>query len=70
MAQSAYREAEVYFEQALSTFPHLPETRDMREQAIDLRFALHSALMPLGNSERILIYARPSPSQRPMTRVG
>ena len=62
VAQSAYREAEVYFEQALSTFPHLPETRDMREQAIDLRFALHSALMPLGNSERILTYLREAES--------
>ena len=62
MAQSAYREAEVYFEQALSTFPHLPETRDMREQAIDLRFALHSALMPLGNSERILTCLREAES--------
>ena len=48
VAQSAYREAEAYFEQALSALAHLPETRDMREQAIDLRFALHSALMPLG----------------------
>ena len=62
VAQSAYREAEVYFEQALSTFPHLPETRAMREQAIDLRFALHSALMPLGNSERILACLREAES--------
>jgi class 3 adenylate cyclase/tetratricopeptide (TPR) repeat protein len=62
VAQSAYREAEVYFEQALRTFPHLPEIRDMREQAIDLRFALHSALMPLGNSERILTCLREAES--------
>ena len=58
VAQSAYREAEAYFEQALSTLPHLPETRDMREQAIDLRFALYAALLPLGNSERMLTCLR------------
>ena len=40
MAQSAYREAVEYFEQALSALSHLPETRDMCEQAIDLRFGL------------------------------
>jgi tetratricopeptide (TPR) repeat protein len=34
----------------------------MREQAIDLRFALHSALMPLGNSERILTCLREAES--------
>jgi class 3 adenylate cyclase/tetratricopeptide (TPR) repeat protein len=52
--QSAYREAEVYFEQALGALSHLPETRATREQAIDLRCALQTALVPLGNSERIL----------------
>jgi predicted ATPase len=35
MARSAYREAVGSFEQALSAVPHLPETRAMREQAID-----------------------------------
>jgi predicted ATPase len=44
MARSAHREAVGYFEQALSALPHLPEHRDMREQAIDLRLALRSAL--------------------------
>ena len=44
MARSAHREAVGYFEQALSALPHLPETRDTREQAIDLRLALRSAL--------------------------
>jgi tetratricopeptide (TPR) repeat protein len=55
MAQSAYREAVGYFEQALRTLPHLPETRDMHEQAIDLRLALRTALFPLGEMERILV---------------
>jgi tetratricopeptide (TPR) repeat protein len=47
------------FEQALSALPHLPETRDTREQAIDLRLALRTALFPLGDlSRRILTYLR------------
>jgi predicted ATPase len=49
MARSAHREAVRYFEQALSAFPHLPEQRDTIEQAIDLRFALRSALNSLGD---------------------
>ncbi len=36
----------------------LPETRDRREQAIDLRLALRSALLPSGDLERILAYLR------------
>ena len=50
LARSAYREAVGSFEQALGTLSHLPETRDTCEQAIDLRLALRSALMP---SERL-----------------
>src|SRR5262249_15719280 len=36
------------------TLQHLPETRDTREQAIDLRLALRTALHPLGDFGRIL----------------
>jgi predicted ATPase len=54
----AYREAVGYFEQAISALPHLPEQRDTREQAIDLRLALYSALFPSGNSERMLASLR------------
>src|SRR5438093_2825097 len=56
MARSAHREAVGYFEQALSTLPHLPETHVTREQAIDLRLALRSALRPLGEVGRLLAY--------------
>ena len=56
MTRSAHREAAGYFEQALGALPHLPETRDMREQAIDLRLALRTALSPSGNFERVLAY--------------
>jgi tetratricopeptide (TPR) repeat protein len=54
MAQSAHREAVGYFEQAISALPHLPETRDTCEQAIDLRLALRTALAPSGDFRRVL----------------
>jgi predicted ATPase len=56
LARSVYREAVGYFEQALSALQHLPETRDTREQAIDLRLALRTALIPLSDRGRILAY--------------
>jgi tetratricopeptide (TPR) repeat protein len=58
LARSAHREAVGYFEQALSALPHLPETRDTREQAIDLRLALRSALLPFADLGRILAALR------------
>src|SRR5882724_1167295 len=56
IARSASREALGYFEQALRPLQHLPERRDTREQAIDLRLALRSALLPSNDSRRILAY--------------
>jgi len=56
MARSAYREAVESFEQALNALQHLPEQRDTREQAIDLRLALRNALFPSGNIGRVLTY--------------
>jgi tetratricopeptide (TPR) repeat protein len=47
-----------YFEQGLSALLHLPEQRDTREQVIDLRIALRSALWPSGNLGRILALLR------------
>jgi tetratricopeptide (TPR) repeat protein len=58
LARSAHREAVWYFEQALSALSHLPEQRDTREQAIDLRLALRTALLPLGDLGRVLVYLR------------
>jgi class 3 adenylate cyclase/tetratricopeptide (TPR) repeat protein len=58
MAQSAHREAVGSFEQALSALPQLPELHDMREQAIDLRLALRSALRPSGDLGRIMACLR------------
>ena len=62
LAQSAYREAVGYFEQALSALSHLPEQRDTLEQAIDLRLALRTALQPSGNFGRILTALREAES--------
>jgi len=58
MVRSAHREAVGYFEQALRALPHLPETCDTREQAIDLRSALYQALYPLLEFGRSLEYLR------------
>jgi predicted ATPase len=52
MARSAHREAVGYCEQALSALSHMPETRDTRAQAIDLRLALRSALISSGDHGR------------------
>jgi tetratricopeptide (TPR) repeat protein len=56
LARSAHHEAVGYFEQALSVLAHLPEQRDTREQSIDIRLSLRSALFPSGDSERIVTY--------------
>jgi class 3 adenylate cyclase/tetratricopeptide (TPR) repeat protein len=58
MARSADREAVGYFEQALSALSHLPEQRDTLEQAIDLRLALRTALLPSGDLGRVLALLR------------
>jgi class 3 adenylate cyclase/tetratricopeptide (TPR) repeat protein len=62
MARSAHREAVGYFEQALIAIQHLPEQRDTREQAIDLRLALRHALWPLGDFGRTLEVLREAES--------
>ena len=54
LARLGSREAVGYFEQALSALTHLPEQRDTREQGIDLRLALRTALRPLGEERRLL----------------
>ena len=58
LARSANREALAYFEQALTALTHLPETRETREQAIDVRFDLRDALFPLAEFGRIDEYLR------------
>jgi predicted ATPase len=58
LARSAHREAVASFEQALRALPHVPETRDTRAQAIDLRLALRTAIYPSGDFGRILACLR------------
>ena len=55
---SAYREALTFFDQALEALRHLPESRDTREQAIDLRLDLRFALSAFGEFRRILTLLR------------
>src|SRR6266478_2673788 len=57
-AHSVHREAVRCFEAALTALTHLPETRETLEQAIDLRFDLRNALLPLVEWERIEGYLR------------
>jgi class 3 adenylate cyclase/tetratricopeptide (TPR) repeat protein len=56
--QSAYHETVGYFEHALGALQHLPESRETREQAIDLRFLLSMPLMACGESGRGFSYLR------------
>ena len=58
LARSAHREAVTRFEQALTALTHLAETRETVEQAIDLRFDLRNALLPLVEWGRIEEYLR------------
>src|SRR3984893_17665287 len=52
-ARSFHREAVRCCEEALTALTHLPETRETREQAIDLRFGIRHALLPLAEWGRI-----------------
>jgi class 3 adenylate cyclase/tetratricopeptide (TPR) repeat protein len=54
MERSACREAVGCYEQALAALEHLPEQRELHEQAIDLRLNLRNAHTVLGQHERIL----------------
>jgi class 3 adenylate cyclase/tetratricopeptide (TPR) repeat protein len=58
LARSALREVVACSEQALAALRHLPESRAMQEQAIDLRFDLRHALLVLGELRQMLDYLR------------
>jgi transcriptional regulator with AAA-type ATPase domain/tetratricopeptide (TPR) repeat protein len=53
-ARSAYREAVAAYEEALVVLRHLPESRAVIEQAIDLRLELRDTLQALMELDRIL----------------
>src|SRR5262247_3743061 len=50
----ANEDAVRFFERALTLLKKLPETRDNLERAVDIRFQLRNALLPLGETDRIL----------------
>jgi tetratricopeptide (TPR) repeat protein len=56
--RSAYPEAAASLEQALIALGHLPEDRETRQQGVDLRFDLRSALQALGDHERVFDHLR------------
>jgi class 3 adenylate cyclase/tetratricopeptide (TPR) repeat protein len=58
LARSAQREAGGYFAQALRAVPHLPETRALREQVIDLLLARLAVRRPSGDAGRLLASLR------------
>jgi len=57
-ARSAYNEALTSLEAAFRALGHLPETREAKTQAIDLRLDSRIALAPLGQYDGILKYMR------------
>jgi tetratricopeptide (TPR) repeat protein len=57
-ARSTPREALASFEQALVALQHLPDRRDTREQAIDLRLDLYASLFQLGEHRQSLVHLR------------
>ena len=58
LGRSANREAVAYLDQALSALAHLPESREAKELAIDLRFEMRSSLFPLGEVGAMLTVLR------------
>jgi DNA-binding SARP family transcriptional activator len=56
--RAAHREAAACFEQALAALQHLPESRSVQEQSIDVRFALRNSLAALGEYDALLTHLR------------
>ena len=58
LARSANREAAAYLEQALRALERLPETPETLRRAIDLRFDLRNAFLPMGKFDTFYRYLR------------
>jgi len=58
LARSANREAAAYLEQALGALEHLPETHETLPHAIDIRFDLRNAFLPMGKFDTFYGYLR------------
>jgi predicted ATPase len=70
LERSAYREAVASLEQGLEVLQQLPDSHDTREQAIDLRLALRSALFPSRDLGRILACLREAEALADSRRLG
>jgi DNA-binding NtrC family response regulator/tetratricopeptide (TPR) repeat protein len=53
LTRSAHRDAAAWFDQAVAALGHLPDRRELLEQAIDLQFDLRNALWPLAEFRRV-----------------
>jgi tetratricopeptide (TPR) repeat protein len=62
MARFALRDAGTHLERALTATRHLPETREIIEQAIDVRLELRHAIHQLGEVERGIGHLREAES--------
>ena len=58
LSRSAHRTAVGHFRKALEVLAKRPESRERTTLAIDIRFDLRNALLPLGELEQILDYLR------------
>jgi predicted ATPase len=58
LARSAHREATRCLEEALQALQQLPDSRELQEQAVDVRLALRTALRPLDEGQRLLTCLR------------
>lgn len=58
MQRSAHREAAQLLERLLEALNHLPETRETREQAIDVRLELRAAYGATGEVEKMFAHLR------------
>jgi tetratricopeptide (TPR) repeat protein len=55
-SRSAYAQAVAHLEEALAALDHLPVTRAVTEQAVDIRLELRELLVPLGEPARTLAW--------------
>jgi predicted ATPase/class 3 adenylate cyclase len=62
MARFALRDASAHLERALTASTHLSETREVIEQAIDVRLELRNAIYQLGEVERGMTHLRDAKS--------
>jgi predicted ATPase len=58
LARSAHWEATHCLEEALEALQQLPDSRELQEQAVDIRLALRTALRPITDGHRLLAYLR------------